>query len=159
MSRFVVAIFPDLPGARVAIHVLKDLAAEDVIHLHGAATVTKEDSGKLTMQVMADEIPAVTATGALLGGLAGLAIGPLATAILATGGAVFGASAGLTNRGAGMAFAEQVAQDLPHGLTAVVAEVTTENVGVVIARLAALGGNVTRQETVPERKLARDRQA
>jgi hypothetical protein len=101
------------------------------------------------MQVMADDGPAVTATGALLGGLAGLAIGPLAAAILATGGAVFGLSAGLTNRGAGLAFAEQVAQDLSPGQAAVVAEVTTDDLGVVISRLEAIGGNVTRQETVP----------
>jgi uncharacterized membrane protein len=91
---------------------------------NGAATVTKGDNGKLTMQVMADDGPAAAATGALIGGLAGLAIGPFAAAILATGGAVFGASAGLTNRGAGLAFAEQVTQDLAPGLAAVVAEVT-----------------------------------
>ena len=44
------------------------------------------------MQVMADDGPAVTATGALLFGLAGLAIGPLAAAIFATGGGFWGIS-------------------------------------------------------------------
>lgn len=83
----------------------------------------------------------------MIGGLAGLAIGPLAAAVLATGGAVFGASAGLTNRG-GMAFAEKVTQDLPTPLAAVVAEVTTDGVAVLVARLEAVGGTVTRQETV-----------
>ena len=145
MSRFVVAIFPDIPSAQAAIGALKGLASDGIVDLHGAATVTKDDSGKLTMQVMADDGPGVTVTGALLGGLAGLAIGPLAAAILATGGAVFGASASLTSRGAGIAFAEQVAQDLPPGLAALVSEVTTEDLGLVIDRLEAVGGVVTRE--------------
>ena len=148
MSRFVVAIFPDAPSAQEGVRALRDLASEDVIQLHGAATVTKGDNGKLTMQVMADDGPAAAATGALIGGLAGLAIGPLAAAILATGGAVFGASAGLTNRGAGLAFAEQVTRDLAPGLAAVVAEVTTEDIAVLIARMEAFGGTVTRREKV-----------
>ncbi|WP_300779394.1 DUF1269 domain-containing protein [Enhydrobacter sp.] len=149
MSRFVVAIFPDLPSAQGGIRALKDLASEDVIRLHGAATVTKGDRGKLTMRVMADDGPAITAAGALLGGLAGLAIGPLAVAILAAGGAVSGAAAGITHRAAGEAFAEQVAQDLPADSAAVVAEVTTEDVAILVARLEAVGGTVTRQDTLP----------
>ena len=148
MSRFVVAIFPDLSSAQGGIDALKDLAADDVIQLNGAATVQKARDGKLTMNVIADDGLAVTAAGALIGGLAGLAIGPLAAAILAAGGAVFGASAGLTNRGAGMAFAKQVAHDLTLGVTAVVAEVTTEDMAVLIARLESAGGTVTRQETL-----------
>ena len=106
--------------------------------------VQKARDGKLTMNVIADDGPAVTATGALIGGLAGLAIGPLAAAILAAGGSVFGASAGLTNRGAGMAFAKQVAHDLTPDLTVVVAEVTTEDVAVLVARLESVDGTVTR---------------
>ena len=94
MSSFVVAIFPDVASAHEGIRVLKELASEDVIQLYGAATVTKEESGKLTMRVMADDGPAIAAAGGLLGGLAGLAIGPLAAAIFAAGGAVSGAAAG-----------------------------------------------------------------
>lgn len=150
MRRFVVAIFPNAEGAREGVRALKDLASEDVIHLHGAATVTKGDGGRLTMQVVADDGPALAATGAIIGGLAGLAMGPLASAIFATGGVVFGASAGLTSRGAGMAFAERVAQDLAPGLEAVVAEVSTENVTTLAARLEALGGTVTRREVLDQ---------
>ena len=129
---------------------LKDLASQDSIHLHGVATVTKASDGKLTMQVVADDGPAITATGAVIGGLAGLAMGPLATAIFAAGGAVFGASAGLTSRGAGKAFAEKVAQDLAPGLQAVVAEVSAGEIDGLLARLEAAGGTVTRRETLPE---------
>ena len=142
MNTCIVAIFPDIPSAQGAIHALKDLALDESIHLHGAATVTKNDKGKLTMQMMADDGPAVTATGALLFGLAGLAIGPLAAAIFATGGAVFGASAGLTNCGEGMALAKQVGQDLAPHQAAVVAEVTTNDLGSLIGHLEKLGGNV-----------------
>lgn len=143
------AIFPDLSSAQNGIRALKDLEIEGVVGLNGAATVQKAHDGKLTMNAMADDGPAVTATGALIGGLAGLAIGPLAAAIFAAGGAVFGASAGLTNRGAGMAYAKQVSHDLRPGLTAIVAEVTTKDMAVLVARLESLGGIVTRQEAVP----------
>jgi hypothetical protein len=34
MSKFVVAIFPDVPSAQEGISALKDLASEDAIHLH-----------------------------------------------------------------------------------------------------------------------------
>lgn len=150
MSRFIVAIFPDLASAQEGIRTLKGLASERVIQLHGAATVTKAEGGKLTMKVTAHDGPAVVAAGAMIGGLAGLAIGPLATAILAAGGAVFGVSAGLTNRGAGMSFARKVTQDLSPGLAAVVADVTTEDVALLVTDLEGVGGTVTRQETVPE---------
>ena len=148
MSSFVVAIFPDVASAHEGIRVLKELASEDVIQLYGAATVTKEESGKLTMRVMADDGPAIAAAGGLLGGLAGLAIGPLAAAIFAAGGAVSGAAAGLSHRGAGEAFAEKVAHDLPFNSAAVVAEVTTQNLAILVARLEAVGGAVARQEPV-----------
>lgn len=151
MRRFVVAIFPDAASAQEGVRALKDLASEGVIHLHGAATVTMADSGKLTMQVVADDGLALTATGALISGLGGLALGPLATAIFTAGGAVFGASVGLSNRGAGMAFAEQVAQDLAPRMEAVVAEVSIENIAVLATRLEAVGGTVTRRETVIEK--------
>ena len=150
MSSFIVAIFPDASSAVKGQNVLNDLASRKVIQLDGAAMIKKGDEGKLIMQVTADDGPAIAATGALIGGLAGLAIGPLATAVLAAGGAVYGASAGLTNRGAGMAFAEQVTQDLAPGLTALVAEMSTEDPATLVSRLEAAGGTVTRQQTLSE---------
>lgn len=149
MSSFFVAIFQDLSGAQAGIRALKSLAAEGVLDLNGAAAVQKARDGKLTMNVMADDGPAVTATGTLMGGLAGLAIGALAAAVFAAGGAVFGAAAGLTNREAGLAYAKHVSDDLAPGLTAMVAEVTTQHVAVLVTRLETLGGTLIRQETVP----------
>lgn len=142
MNRFIVAVFPDAPSAQQGLLALKTLAAETVIQLHGAATATKEDNGKLSMHVAADDGPAVMATGAVIGGLAGLALGPLAAAVLATGGAVFGASAGLTNRGAGMAYAKRVSEKLAPGLVAVVADVTTEDPDTLEARLKSVGATL-----------------
>lgn len=131
---------------------LIDLGSDKVIRLHGSATVTKGGDGKLSMQVTADEGHAVTATGVLIGGVAGLAIGPLAAAVLAAGGAVFGASAALTNRGAAKALAEQVSQDLALGSVAVVADVTSGHMNTLISSLEAAGGTVARQEPLREEK-------
>jgi len=148
MSTFIVALFSDTRSAGAGTKALKDLATDRVIRLHGSATVTKGDDGKLSMQVTADEGHRVTAAGVLIGGAAGLAIGPLAAAILAAGGAVFGASAALTNRASGKVFAEQVTQDLALGSVAVVAEVSTEDLTALISRLEAAGGTVTRQDSL-----------
>lgn len=130
---------------------LRDLSSERSIHLHGVAIVTKDKRGKLSMNVVADEGPKVAAAGALIGGLAGLAIGPLAAAILATGGAVAGASAGLTNRGAALAFAQQIADDLQEHSVAVVAEVTTEGAAAIAARLTELGAKITQEKLLGNR--------
>jgi uncharacterized membrane protein len=151
MRRYVVTIFPDAPSAKAGVRALKDLASSDTIHLHGAAAVTKGADAKLIMQVVADDGPALTVTGALIGGLAGLSMGPLGVAFFAAGGAVFGASAGLTNREAGTSFAEQAAEPFAPPLEAVVAEVSTVDIDILIARLVACGGTVTQEETVSRR--------
>lgn len=146
MSAFVVAVFSDTSMAKEGVLALQALASNATIRLHGAAIVSKNPDGKLSMTVLVDEGHAVTAAGALIGGLAGLAIGPLAAAILAAGGAVFGASAALTNRGAGKALAEKISGDLSRDNAAVVADVTTEDMRAIIAELEALGGTVMQQE-------------
>jgi hypothetical protein len=66
-----------------------------------------------------------------------MAIGPLSAAILATGGAVLGASAGLANRGAAMTLAEKVAQDLTPGQSAVIADGTINGVSSAVSRRLA----------------------
>lgn len=126
MSAFVVAVFSDTSMAKEGVLALQALASNATIRLHGAAIVSKNPDGKLSMTVLVDEGHAVTAAGALIGGLAGLAIGPLAAAILAAGGAVFG--------------------DLSRDNAAVVADVTTEDMRAIIAELEALGGTVMQQE-------------
>ena len=146
VSKFAVVIFADVMDAREGIRTLKDLAAEEAIQLHGAAMITKANSGEFTMQVAADDGLAVAMTGALLGGLTGLVIGPLAAAILAAGGAVYGAAVALTNRHARMAVTERVGQDLTPDSAAVVANVTDEDSAALVARLEAIGGTVTRLE-------------
>jgi uncharacterized membrane protein len=142
MSRFVVVTFEDETGAREAIETLKALDAERRLVLHGAGTVVKDAAGALSMRIVSDAGSAAVATGALIGGLAGLGVGLLGAAIMAAGGAVFGASAGLTNRGAGKKVMEEVSRRLPNNSAAVVADVDLDDLAVLEDGMKPLKGHV-----------------
>ncbi len=145
MNKSIVVSFPDEASARRGIEALTELKSEHFL-LHGAGIVIKDDSGKLAMQVVSDEGWRLIAAGVLLGGLAGLSVDLLAAAILAAGGAVSGAGAALTHRGAGERLMEKVARRLRAGSAAIVADVETGNVDFIITRMEALGGSVLHQE-------------
>jgi uncharacterized membrane protein len=142
MSTFIVVTFPDEAGALQGMQSLKDLNSERSLVLYGAGIVTKNDKGNLSMHVVSDEALGVVAAGALIGGLAGLGVGLLAAAVLAAGGAVFGASAALTNQGAGKAIMEEVSRHLRSETVAVVADVNVDDMAVLESRMKALGGTV-----------------
>lgn len=141
MSEFIVVAFSDEASARQGLKVLTDLKS-DRLKVHGAGIVTKDDKGKLSMEVVSDEGIRLVAVGALLGGLAGLSIGLLATAILAAGGAVSGIAAALTHRGAGEQIMKNVARQLQAATAALVADVETDDLAGLKSRLEALGGIV-----------------
>ena len=75
----------------------------------------RDASGKLSVQEVTKEGLGGTAVGALIGGLAGLPLGPLAVTIGAARGALIGGSADLTNEGADTKFAEKISRELAPG--------------------------------------------
>lgn len=149
MSKFIVVAFPDELGARQGLRVLKDLNSERSLVLHGAGIVTKDADGKLSMHVASDDGLGVAVPAALIGGLAGLGVGLLAAGIMAAGGAVFGASAALTNRGAGKKVMNDVSRHLHRASAALVADIDTDDKAGLESRMEEIGGSVRHHKLPP----------
>jgi len=145
MSKFVVVIFPDEAKISQATRAVKDLHAAGSIKLYASAAVARDASGKLSVQKITKEGLGGTAAGALIGGLAGLPLGPLAVTIGAAGGATIGISADLLNEGDEAAFAEKISHELAPGKAAIVAEVDDDGVIAFEALMQAIGGAVVRK--------------
>jgi uncharacterized membrane protein len=149
MSKFLVVTFSDEARAQQGIQVLKSLSSDRSLVLHGAAVVTKDAEGKLSMHVASNDALGIVATGTLIGGLAGLGVGLLAAAVMAAGGAVFGASATLTNRGANKKLVEDVSRHLRTASAALVADVDVDDIALLGSRMKEFGGIVRRPKQAP----------
>jgi len=125
-----------------ALRALKKLHLEHNAKLYASAVVTKGLDGKLSIQEITKEGHGGTAVGALIGALAGLPAGPGAAAMMATGGALIGDAADLTIQGDFTEFANIIADKLPLGGAAIVADVTEEGVSGFRALLQGIGGTV-----------------
>jgi uncharacterized membrane protein len=145
MSNIVVIIFPDEAKIAQATRTLQDFRARGNNTLHASAVVAKDSSGKLSVKEITKEGHGGTAVGALLGGLAGLPLGPLAATIGAAGGATIGVSAELLNKGDEAAFVEKISRELAPGKSAVVAEVDDDGLIAFKALMASIGGTVVRK--------------
>ncbi len=145
MSKLVVVMFPDAAMIHEVIGALKKLRAERTIRLYASIVVARDASGKLSVQEVTKEGLGGTAVGALIGGLAGLPLGPLAVTIGAAGGALIGGSADLTNEGADTEFAEKISRELAPGKAAVVAEVDDDGAIAFKALMKSIGGTVVRK--------------
>ena len=145
MGNFVFVVFPDEVKTREAIRVLKDLHGKGSINLYASAVITKDSGGKLSVQKVTKEGFGGTAVGALIGGLAGLPVGPLAATIGAAGGALIGNSADLIDNGAFTEFADKTSGELALGSAAIVAEVSEEGLVAFETLMKAIGGTVVRR--------------
>jgi uncharacterized membrane protein len=94
---------------------------------------------------------ATTAAGALIGGLAGLPFGPLAMAIGAGCGVIFGYSAELLHEGDVSELMQKVSRELAPGQAAAVVEIAKEGSEVFAARMEQIGGTVLRNSWRKER--------
>jgi len=143
MSRFVVVTFPDAAMIHRATGALDKLHAERSIY--ASAVVAKDPSGKLSVQEVTKEGLGGTAVGALIGGLAGLPLGPLAVTLGAAGGAIIGNSADLLNQHDEIHFTEKLSRELAPGTAAVMAEVGEDGLTAFEALMKAIGGTVVRK--------------
>jgi uncharacterized membrane protein len=125
-----------------AIEALKKLHSERTIKMRGSAVVTKSAEGKLSVQEITKEGHGGTLVAALIGALAGLAVGPVAAAITATGGAVIGNAADLSAEDDFNEFANNVADNVVRGGAATVADVAEDGVTTIKTVMQGLGGTV-----------------
>ena len=146
MNRLVVSTFPDQTRMDQAIEALKKLHSERTIKMRGSAVVTKSAEGKLSVQEITKEGHGGTLVAALIGALAGLAVGPVAAAITATGGAVIGNAADLSAEDDFNEFANDVADNVVRG--GAVADVAEDGVTTIKTVMQDLGGTVLSRQSV-----------
>jgi uncharacterized membrane protein len=144
MSRIVAAIFPDKAKAAEGNLALKKLVAEGIA-VHASAIVSRNADSKLSLTEYAYEGSHVAAAAALIGGLAGLPGGPIAAAVGAAGGALFGVAAELTEKGEQTRLLDRISDKLAPGHTALVADIAEEGTSSFDARMSAMGGIILRQ--------------
>jgi uncharacterized membrane protein len=142
VNRLVVLTFPDQTKIDEAIGALKKFHSERTIKMRGSAVVTKSADGKLSVQEITKEGHGGTLVAALIGALAGLAVGPVAAAITATGGAVIGNAADLSTEDDFNEFANNIADNVARGGAAIVADVAEDGVTTLKTVMQGLGGNV-----------------
>jgi uncharacterized membrane protein len=144
MNKFIVVIFPSESQAYEGAKVIRDLHDEGNLFVYGMAVVAKEPDGKLSVKDVPDESLRGTTTGAFIGGVLGLAAGPLGVVLGAASGAFLGSWADLLDQGVSEDFINEVSQSLTPGKTAVVADIEEFWTAPLDARMETLGGVVLR---------------
>jgi len=148
MSQLVAMVFPGEAQAAEGIRILKDLQADGSIALDGLAVVEKDASGRLQARRLADEGPIGTAVTALIGAVAGLAIGPAGAVIGAIGGALVGQAADLIAQDDRTGFRQEITSQLKPGEVALAAEITENGPSPLATRMqVGFGGGIKVQGT------------
>lgn len=145
MNKFIVVIFPSESQAYEGAKVIRELQDEGDVFVYGMTIITRGPDGKSATRDTPDESLRGTAVGALIGGVLGLAAGPIGVVYGAATGAVLGSWADLLDHGVSAEFIDEVSQTLTPGKTAVVADVEEFRTAPLDARMEPLGGVVLRQ--------------
>jgi len=142
-SKLVVVTFPDEAKMDQAIGALfTQLTAGERVKVYHLAVVAKGLDGKISLRDISDDRLGTVGAGALIGGLSGLAGGPLGAAIGAGAGALLGWSAELVNEQADADFANKEWNETAFGRRTIVAEVAEEAAPAFNALMEANGGTV-----------------
>lgn len=146
MERMLVAIFDDEAKAQEGSKALQAMGDDGVVAVHTIRIFTREPGGTVTSDDIYEALPEGTMGATAVGSLAGLLGGPLGLAVGAASGLLVGATADYAKRRVTTDFAQEVADELKPGRTAIVAEVDEEETDAVNARLHALGATILRRD-------------
>ena len=138
-SRLVFVVFPNETNLNQAITVI---ATKFIDAVYRSAVVSKGVDGRISVRDLTEEADGTVVAAALLGGVSGLAGGPLGATLGAAAGALVGWSAELVNEGAVTEFAKKKWSELAPGRRAVLAEVSADAVSSFETLMAANGGVV-----------------
>lgn len=144
-SKYVVVAFGDEKQAYQGVRALEDLHVQGIISLYGYAVVQRSADGSVSVKDSASEGPVGTGVGALVGALMGLFAGPGGAAVGMSIGTAVGASRDLFSLGLSSDFIDSVAEQLPPGATALVAEISEDWLAPLDTRMEAVGGIVLRE--------------
>jgi uncharacterized membrane protein len=154
-DQLVVAYFDSKDQAEQAADALKswDKASED-IKLGALAVVSKNDKGKVETTKMG---PRNTGKGAVIGVIAGAAVGLLTGGLSIVGGAILGTALGagagaLSKQGIGLTQEDmdQMKSEVDAGHAALLVMVDAAEVADTTAELTRLGGKAQAREVAPE---------
>jgi uncharacterized membrane protein len=146
MERMLVAIFEDESRARKASDALQHMGDDGVIAVHTVRIFSRQRDGAITSENIYDALPEGTMGATAVGSLLGLLGGPIGLAVGAAGGMLIGATADYAKSRVTKDFAQQVADELTVGRTAIVAEVDEESTDSVDGRLHELGATIFRRD-------------
>jgi uncharacterized membrane protein len=146
MERMLVAIFDDEAKAQEASKALQGMGDDGEIAMHTIQILARAKDGSITSDDVYDALPEGTMGATAVGSLLGLIGGPVGLAIGAASGLLVGATADYAKSRVTTDFAQQVADELAPGRSAIVAEVDEEETEAVDARLQALGARVLRRD-------------
>ena len=119
-KKFIVVTFSDATMARLAISAIKELHDEGGIKIYAAMLATRDPRGGLSIEDVTKRGHGATAAGALIGGLAGFALDPIAMMIGAAGGAIVGYTAEVLHEREAAEFVKKTSRNLPRSASAVV---------------------------------------
>ncbi|MEO7465354.1 MAG: DUF1269 domain-containing protein [Nitrosospira sp.] len=145
MNKFIVVIFPSESQAYEGAKGIRGLQDEGNVFVYGMTILTRGSDGKLATRDTPDESLRGTAVGAFIGGVLGLAAGPIGLVYGAATGAVLGSWADLLDHGISAEFIDEVSQTVTPGKTAVVTDIEEFWTAPLDARMEPLGGIVLRQ--------------
>jgi uncharacterized membrane protein len=142
MNATTVVTFPDLQQAFGALKALKSSSTSMV---YGSVVATKDLNGNLFFTETTKAKIGGTLAGAFIGGLAGLPLGAAATILAATAGALIGATADFLNGTDEAKLVKDIGRELDPGESALVIDMTQNNVADFEALMKEVGGTVTHQ--------------
>ena len=141
----IVVTFEDDSKAYEALSRLKQAGVAGRVGVRSAAVLVRDSNGGLSVPEAGDAvIGAGVATGGLMGLMAGILGGPIGVVLGFGMGALAGSYFDIERGERESGLLAQVAESLPVGRTALVAEVDEYAVEVIDGEMRALGGTVTR---------------
>jgi uncharacterized membrane protein len=108
---------------RPAISAIKELHDEGRIKIYPAMLATRDPRGELSIEEVTKRGHGATAAGALIGGLAGFALDPIAMMLGAAGGAIVGYAAEVLHEREAAEFVEKTSGNLPPGSASAIVEI------------------------------------
>lgn len=127
-KKFIVVTFSDAAMARPAISAIKGLHAKGGIKIYAAVLATRDPRGELSIEEVTKRGHGATTAGALIGGLAGFALDPIAMMLGAAGGAIVGYAAEVLHEREAAEFVERTSRNWPSGSASAVVEIAERDV-------------------------------
>lgn len=142
MHKLAIMSFPDATLAREASSAIKALQAKGKMTIYRAVVVARDPRGEIFLQEIARRRHGAASAGALIGGLAGFALDPLAMIIGAAGGAILGHTAKILHDHEAAKILQKISENLRPGKAAALVEIEDSDLIKFAATMEPFGGVV-----------------